>query len=67
MNIKPWSLIATIKHFYILQLALKIITEAFVNDSILFTAPVTADESSYMQVKNDTAQKVGSNGSVLLK
>lgn len=41
--------------------------EAFVNDSILFTAPVTVNETSFMQIKNNTAQKVGSNGSVLFE
>lgn len=41
--------------------------EASVNNSILFTAPVTVNEASFMQVKNDTAQKVGNNGSVLFE
>jgi hypothetical protein len=41
--------------------------EASVNNSILFTAPVTINEASFMQVKNDTAQKVGNNGSVLFE
>ncbi|CAO3649173.1 unnamed protein product [Mucor fragilis] len=41
--------------------------DALENESILFTAPVTINEASFMQVKHDTAQKVGANGSVLFE
>ncbi|KAL9541328.1 hypothetical protein MBANPS3_009179 [Mucor bainieri] len=41
--------------------------DALENECILFTAPVTVNEASFMQVKHDTAQKTGPNGSVLFE
>jgi len=41
--------------------------DALEKESILFTAPVTINEAAFMRIKHDTAQKVGSSGSVLFE
>ncbi|GAN10339.1 anamorsin [Mucor ambiguus] len=40
---------------------------ALESESILFTAPVSVNEATFMQVKHDTAQKTGPSGSVLFE